>query len=192
MTCFKSYFLPALLLLPLLFTGCGYRIGARSLMHPQVKSIAVAEIKNDTLEMLAASIMRQQLCERFQFDGGLTLKNIGSSDCILYGKITSITNRTIREDSMNNDVTYRPAEFQITVTLEYSVLIPGRGAPLGPKGRNVVLDKKFGAPLIPKRTVSGSANYQILADPAISRTNALKQACYNTAKLAVEYTTEAW
>ena len=76
---------------------------------------------------------------------------------------------------MNNDVTYRPAEFQITVTLEYSVLIPGRGAPL-----------------IPKRTVSGSANYQILADPAISRTNALKQACYNTAKLAVEYTTEAW
>ena len=175
MTCFKSYFLPALLLLPLLFTGCGYRIGARSLMHPQVKSIAVAEIKNDSLEMLAASIMRQQLCERFQFDGGLTLKNIGSSDCILYGKITSITNRTIREDSMNNDVTYRPAEFQITVTLEYSVLIPGRGAPL-----------------IPKRTVSGSANYQILADPAISRTNALKQACYNTAKLAVEYTTEAW
>ena len=160
MTCFKSYFLPALLLLPLLFTGCGYRIGARSLMHPQVKSIAVAEIKNDTLEMLAASIMRQQLCERFQFDGGLTLKNIGSSDCILYGKITSITNRTIREDSMNNDVTYRPAEFQITVTLEYSVLIPGRGAPL-----------------IPKRTVSGSANYQILNQPHQRAETSVLQYC---------------
>lgn len=175
MTCSKSYFLSALLILPLLFTGCGYRIGARSMMHPQVKSIAVAEIKNDTLEMLAASVMRQQLCERFQFDGGLTLKNLGSSDCVLYGKITSVTNRTIREDSMNNDVTYRPAEFQITVRLEYTVLIPGRGEPL-----------------IPKRIVSGSANYQILADPAVSRANALKQACYNTAKLAVEYTTEAW
>ena len=175
MTCFKPCFLSALLILPLLFSGCGYRIGARSLRHPQVKSIAIAEIKNDTLEMLAASVMRQQLCERFQFDGGLTLKNLGSSDCILYGKIISVTNRTIREDSMNNDVTFRPAEFQITVKLEYTVLIPGRGEPL-----------------IPKRTVSGSANYQILADPAISRANALKQACYNTAKLAVEYTTEAW
>ena len=176
MTCFKFLHFSFIFLLPLCFgTGCGYQIGARTLMHPQIKTIAVGEIKNDTLEMLAASVMRQQLCERFQFDGALTLKNPGHSDCILYGKITSVTNRTIREDSMDNDVTFRPAEFQITVTLEFSVLIPGRGEPL-----------------VPKRVVSGSANYQILADPAISRANALKQACYNAAKLAVEYTTEAW
>lgn len=176
MTCFKFLRFSFIFLLPLCFgTGCGYQIGARTLMHPQIKTIAVGEIKNDTLEMLAASVMRQQLCERFQFDGALTLKNPGHSDCILYGKISSVTNRTIREDSMDNDVTFRPAEFQITVTLEFSVLIPGRGEPL-----------------VPKRVVSGSANYQILADPAISRANALKQACYNTAKLAVEYTTEAW
>ena len=177
MTCSKRIRFSVFFLLVSLFlcTGCGYRIGARELMHPQIRTIAVGEIKNDTLEKLAASVMRQQLCERFQFDGALTLKNPGQSDCILYGKITSVTNRTIREDSMDNDITFRPAEFQIKVTLEFSVLIPGRGEPL-----------------VPRRVVSGAANYQILADPAISRANALKQACYNAAKLAVEYTTEAW
>ena len=50
MTCFKSFALAFALLLPPLFSGCGYRIGARSLVHPQLKSIAVGEIKNDTPE----------------------------------------------------------------------------------------------------------------------------------------------
>ncbi len=175
MTCCKILALSAILAATALSSGCGYKIGARSLMHPQVKSIAVAEVKNDTLEMLAASVMRQQLCERFQFDGGLKLKNLGASDCVLYGKITKVSNMTIREDSKDNDITYRPAEFQLSVTFEFSVLIPGRGEPL-----------------IPTRSVVGSATYQILADPAVSRANALKQACLNAAKLAVEYTTEAW
>ena len=173
--CKRILSLCAVLGASLLFTGCGYRIGARSLMHPDVKSIAVAEVKNDTLEMLAASVMRQQLCERIQFDGGLTLKNLGSSDCVLYGKIVKVSNMTIREDSMDNDITYRPAEFMLSVTLEFTVLIPGRGEPL-----------------IPTRSVVGSASYQVLADPAVSRANALKQDCYNAARLAVEYTTDAW
>ena len=174
MTCFKSFALAFALLLPPLFSGCGYRIGARSLVHPQIKSIAVGEIKNDTLEPLAGSIMRQQLCERYMFDGALKLKNKGDADCILYGTIRSVKNTTIREDDNDNDI-YRPAEFRLEVELEYSVVIPGRGQQL-----------------FPTRTVLGGANYQILADPMISRQNALKQACYNTAKLAVEYTTEAW
>ena len=118
--------------------------------------------------------MRQQLCERYMFDGALKLKNKGDADCILYGTIRSVKNTTIREDDNDNDI-YRPAEFRLEIELEYSVVIPGRGQQL-----------------FPTRTVRGGANYQILADPMISRQNALKQACYNTAKLAVEYTTEAW
>ena len=118
--------------------------------------------------------MRQQLCERYMFDGALKLKNKADADCILSGTIRSVKNTTIREDDTDNDI-YRPAEFRLEVELEYSVIIPGRGEQL-----------------FPTRTVRGGANYQILADPTISRQNALKQACYNTAKLAVEYTTEAW
>jgi len=175
MTCCKTLAFGAVSLILLFASGCGYRIGARSLMHPQIKSIAVAEVKNNTLEALAASIMRQQLAERFQFDGALKLKNLGQADCVLYGKITKVSSITIREDSTDNYLTYRPAEFRLFVTLEFNVIIPGRGEPL-----------------VPARSVTGYADYQILADPAVSRLNALKQACYNAAKLAVEYTTEAW
>ena len=114
MTCFKSFALAFALLLPPLFSGCGYRIGARSLVHPQIKSIAVGEIKNDTLEPLAASIMRQQLCERYMFDGALKLKNKADADCILSGTIRSVKNTTIREDDTDNDI-YRPAEFRLEV-----------------------------------------------------------------------------
>ena len=145
------------------------------MMHPQIKSICIAEVKNDTLEMLAASIMRQQLAERFMFDGALKPKNPGEADCVMYAKVIKVDNQTIRKDSRDNYLTYRPAVFRLTVTVEYKVIIPGSGELL-----------------VPARSVSGYSDYQILADPAISRLNALKQACYNAARLAVEYTTEAW
>ena len=175
MTCSKI--LSAILISSILAfsSGCGYRIGARAMMHPQIKSIYIAEVQNDTLEALAASIMRQQLAERFMFDGALKLKNSGESDCVMYAKITKVDNVTVRSDSHDNYLTYRPALFRLTVTLEFKVIIPGSGELL-----------------VPGRSVSGSSEYQILADPAISRLNALKQACYNAARLAVEYTTEAW
>ena len=175
MTCSEFLSLTLLSSALLLSSGCGYKIGARSMMHPQVKSISIAEVKNDSLEMLAASIMRQQLAERFQFDGALKLKNPGESDCVLYAKITRVSNQTIRKDSRDNYMTYRPAVFRLTVNVSFQVVIPGSGEPL-----------------VRERSVSGSAEYQILADPAVSRLNALKQACYNAARLVVEYTTEAW
>ncbi len=172
MKCFKFLF-PILTLL--LVSACGYNIGARGMMHPQIQTIAIGEIKNNTLEPLGSMVMKQQVAERFQFDGSLKLKNMGEADCVFYGKITDVKNLTIREDSRDFDVTYRPAEFRITVTLEFSVIIPGRGEPL-----------------VPTRTVTGYADYQVLSDNAISRANAFRQACYNASKLAVEYTTESW
>ena len=175
MTCCKIFSTILISSLLALSSGCGYRIGARAMMHPQIKSIAIAEVKNDTLEMLAASIMRQQLAERFMFDGALKLKNAGESDCVMYARVIKVDNQTVREDSRDNYLTYRPAVFRLTVTVEFKVVIPGSGELL-----------------VPARSVSGSAEYQILADPAISRLNALKQASYNAARLAVEYTTEAW
>lgn len=175
MTCSEFFSIALLSSALLLSSGCGYRIGARSLMHPQIKSIAIAEVKNDTLEMLAASIMRQQLSERFQFDGALKLKNLGESDCVMYAKITKVSGQTVRKDSRDNYMTYRPAVFRLTVTLRFHVVVPGSGELL-----------------VPERTVTGYADYQVLADPAVSRLNALKQACYNAARRAVEYTTEAW
>ncbi len=155
--------------------GCGYRIGARTMMHPQIKTLAVADVKNDTLEPLAAGILRSQLAEQFQRDGAVELKQIGEADCVCYAKIVHVKNETIREDSYSYDITYRPAQFRLTVTVEFQVLIPGNGTPL-----------------VARRQVTGHADYQQLNDINVNRSNALRYACLRAAKMVVEYTTEAW
>ena len=54
-----------------LTTSCGYQVG--SMMHPQIQSIAVADVKNDTKEPYVSSVMRGNLAEQFQVDGSLKL-----------------------------------------------------------------------------------------------------------------------
>ena len=155
------------------FQGCGYKMG--SIMHPQVKSIAIAPITNDTLEPFASAQMRQALCEQFQWDNSLKLKTLQTADCILYGKIVEVRTRASAEDTTDNAQTYRASEWSVSVIFEYVVMIPGRKEPL-----------------IGKRRVSGSAKYQVAADQAITRRRGVLQACRNAAEQAVIYTTEAW
>jgi outer membrane lipopolysaccharide assembly protein LptE/RlpB len=171
---YKQLLLPVLATIMLLSTGgCGYQMG--SIMHPQVKSIAIAPVTNDTLEPFAAAEMRGALCEKFQFDNSLKLKQLDTADCILYGKIVEVKTTATMEDSFDYHQTYRAAEWSVSVIFEFVVLIPGR--------------KK---PLISKRRVSGSAKYQVAADQAITRKRGVRQACRNAAEQAVVYTTEAW
>ena len=159
----------------LLTAGCGYHIGVRGMMHPQIKSIAIAPVTNNTLEPLAADVLRMQLSGEFQRDGALKLKRISNADCVLYATITEVTKSTVREDALDNGQTYRPAQFEIKVEVEFVVLIPGSGQPL-----------------VAKRKATGSAKYEILADPAVSRASALKYACFHAAQTMVQATTEAW
>lgn len=163
----------AIILCGIICTSCGYHMG--SMMHPQIKTIAIDTIKNDTREPLLTTVARQQIASQFQFDNSLALKEKDDADCILYCRIISVTNRAIRYDSEDNDKTYRPNEFSITVKAEFTVLVPGRSEPL-----------------IKKRTVTGSAYYQYNVDPAVGKYYGMKQACYNMAREMVEYTTEAW
>ena len=51
--------------------GCGYRVG--SLMHPQIKTVAVAPVQNETVEYNLTAQVRNLLCERFMVDGSLKL-----------------------------------------------------------------------------------------------------------------------
>jgi len=161
------------MLLPLILCGCGYHMG--SMMHPQIKTIAISDIRNDTREPLLTAVVRNQLAEAFQFDNSLSLKQKDEADCILYCRIISAETRTIRESSTDNDRTYRPSEFRITLNAEFMVKIPGKSEPL-----------------IKLRPVSGSANYQYNADPNVGKYYGMRQAAYNLSRLIVEYTTEAW
>ncbi len=171
---FKRYFLLAAASTLLALCGsCGYHLG--SLAHPQLKSIAIAPVKNDTLEPYVSDIMRQQLCEQFQFDGSLKVKSLEEADVILYCIVKEVKNDSVSWHSTDNQVTYRPYQFTLSVKAEFSVVMPGRGEPV-----------------VRSREVSESATYDITSDPQQGRSNGIKQACYNDARKIVEYTVEAW
>ncbi len=155
--------------------GCGYHIGTFG--HPQIKTIAIAAVKNDTTVYNLAYQMRNYLSEQFMLDGTLKVVSEKKADCIIYMHITDVTVRevttTTQYDDRNNN--FQPEEWAITVTAEYSVIIPGR--------------KK---PLIPLRQVTGTANFQAPGDTDSAKRQGAGQACREAAVMAVEFTTEAW
>ena len=154
--------------------SCGYyHMG--SMMHPQIKTIAISTIRNDTREPLLTELARQQIAAQFQSDNSLKLVSKEEADCILYVRIVSVSNSMRRYKPSYEDDDYRPAEFHVSLSAEMEVLIPGRSEPL-----------------IKKRTVSGSSNYEYNVDPQVGRYYGLRQACYDLGSEIVEYTTEAW
>jgi hypothetical protein len=153
--------------------GCGYHMG--SLMHPQIKTIAIGPVKNETIAPFLSAYMRQALCEQFQVDGSLKLKGLNEADCILYGKVTKIETKGVREDSSDNLQTYRASEWKAIVTFEFVVMVPGK--------------EKL---LINNRIVTGSSNFQVMADQAVTKVRGFQQACRDVAQQAVIYTTEGW
>ena len=169
----KISVLTAFVFLALFATGCGYHMG--SMMHPQIKTIAIADIKNDTREPLLTEIMRGQLAEQVMVDGSLKLVSKEEADCILYCHIRRVKQINTRDDSDDGQETYRPTEFSITVDGSFVVKIPGRHEDL-----------------IPMRNISGRSRYQYESDPQLAKFSGLKQACLNFARRAVQYTTEAW
>ena len=153
--------------------GCGYHMG--SLMHPQIKTIAIGPVKNETIAPFLSAYMRQALCEQFQFDGSLKLKGVKEADCVLYGKVTKIETKGVKEDSNDNLQTYRASEWRATVTFEFVVIVPGK--------------EKL---LINNRIVTGASNFQVMADQAVTKVRGFQQACRDAAQQAVIYTTEGW
>lgn len=166
-------YLPLFSLVLFLFSGCGYHAG--SIMHPQIKSIAIAPVVNDTLEPNVAAEMRAALSERFMVDGSLKVKSLHEADCILYCRIKEAKTTATQEDTKDNEQNYRPAEWGVEVIGEFSVIIPGRKEPL-----------------VATREISGTALYQVLADYDITRRRGVYMACWNAAGEIVQYTTEAW
>jgi len=153
--------------------GCGYRHA--NLMHPQVHTIAIAPVKNETLEPMAGPFVQQSLREQFSLDGSLKVKELEEADCILYGRVTEVKTMHTATDTKNNMQDYRAAEWAVRVTLEYVVIVPGRANEL-----------------VPRRQVSGTARYQVTTDPDTARRRGVMQACRNAAQAAVIYTVEAW
>lgn len=169
----KKLFITSIALFALFFTGCGYRVG--SLMHPQIKSIAIAPVTNDTMMFNVAAQMRGLLAECFQSDGSLKLVNEGTADCILYAKVTSATFSQVSWSDSNDDDEFLPNQWGVNISAKITVMIPGRAEPL-----------------IKETSISGSSQFSGGPDLETSRTSAVRQACFAAAKQAVSKVTEAW
>lgn len=154
--------------------SCGYyHMG--SMMHPQIKTIAISTIRNDTREPLLTELARTQIAARFQSDNSLKLVSKEEADCILYVRLVDVTTSVSRYNPGYEEDEYRPAEFHLTINAEMEVLIPGRSDPL-----------------IRKRTVTGSANYQYNVDPQVGKYYGMRLASFDLGGEIVQYTTEAW
>ena len=153
--------------------GCGYHMG--SIAHPQVKTIAIAPVTNESLAYNAAADLRGMLCDQFMFDGSFKIKEQGTADCIVYARILDVVTAEVMSASYNNGQTYQAAEWSATVKVEFTVIIPGRKDPL-----------------VSKRMVSGTTNYQVEADVETNRRRGIQMACRDAAQQVVIYTTEAF
>ena len=173
MKLFRFFFLSIVALTALMLPGCGYHLG--SIAHPQIKTVAIAEVKNETYEVLAASLLRSILAERFQFDNSLKLTSMEKADCIVYARVVNIANSGISWSFNSKIEDFRANEYQLTVTVQYTVRMPGRAQPL-----------------VPMSTAAASCLYLFALDPAIGRVGALKQALLRISNQIVSSTTEAW
>lgn len=173
MSFYRLFLLSAVLISTGFLQGCGYHVG--SISHPQIKTVAIADVKNETYEVLASALLRDILAERFQFDNSLKLTSLDKADCIVYARITKVANNSISWNYNSKVDDYRANEYQLSVTVQYLVRMPGRAQPL-----------------VPQSTTSGSSLYLFSHDPAIGRISALKQALLKVSNNIVSATTEAW
>lgn len=157
----------------LVLSGCGYHFG--HIMHPQVKSIAVAPVTNETLAYNVSAYLRNKLTEAFMRDGGLEVKSLREADCIIYARVTDIQYRETTPASYDNEITYRPMEWRIWMTVEFTVIIPGNKEPL-----------------IKLQKVSADTLFQVQADFYVNRQRGIEQCSWHVARLIVQQVTEAW
>ena len=156
-------------------SGCGYRIGFVG--HPQISSLGVAPVANETLLYNAAGTLRALLCERIMNDGTYTLKRENDADCVIHARVVKSTFNEISWTSSNSDDTgdFFPEYYRVTVTVEYSVILPSRLTPLiGPV------------------QVTGEAMFDNMIDLETARRSGIKQALWDATKKIVDGCTEAW
>lgn len=162
-------------------TGCLSSYQDSSLMHPQVKTIAIAPIKNQTFKPNLNRYCMLSATPAFQNDGSLKVSKENNADCILYATVTDYKvhgfGTSYRGSQKNGDdeKNYGSTSYKAFVTIQFTVLLPGNEKPL-----------------ITTRSVMGDARFNGLGDVEVSKRRALKQASDDAVKKMVAAITEAW
>ncbi len=153
--------------------GCGYNV--RTISNPQINSIAIAPIKNETIYPNVSEHMRDALAEAFQVDGSYKVSNIYDADCILYGKVKDIKIRAVDLRSGATGVIFVTKQFSMAIKFEFTVIIPGEASAV-----------------VGTTSVTGTAQYDIPLDQFTAQQNGIKQSSWDTANKAVWACTESW
>jgi len=177
--CFKaqgvgSLWRVATVLTLVLTAGCaGYHNG--TLMNPNYKTIAIAPVKNNTMESLVSTYIRKAAAEQFLVDGSLKVVDVQDADCILYITVNQVETTGVGYDSTDREDNYRPAEWRMRLRGKFTIIAPGHARPL-----------------VSERRISGTARYAVTVDQHASRRNGLELLCRDAAEDVVEYTVEGW
>ena len=153
-----------------------------SIMHPQIKTLAVGKFENRTYEPRLSALLRQKLAENFMTDGSIRVASMDNADVILHGiiltyqvsEIAAAKMRDENERERDSDA-YQSAIFRVGVEVEFEVVIPGRERPV-----------------IAMRKVRGTADFSRLPDLNLARQQGFKQALNEAALEMVTAVTEAW
>lgn len=170
------------LLLPglLLLAGCSsYHAG--SLMHPQIKTLAIGEFRNDTEEAFLTAALRQKLADAFTVDGSVRVVARDRADVIVRGTIKrldleSVASRRLSEKSRDeNRDNYQTSIYRVTVDVTWELVLPDRRRP--------VLDP---------RPAKGVAEFSSLPDYHVARNEALRRAMADAAEQIRSGVVEGW
>jgi len=162
-----------LLFLSAILCGCGYSMG--NLGNPQIKTIAIAPIKNQTYIPNMSEKMRKVLHDRFQFDGSYKVVSMDRADCVLYGNIKAIEMTAYSTGYSKEGITYITQEFGLIIQFEFTIVVPGQTKPL-----------------LPSTEVAGQSIMQMPTDYYTAQQNAMEQASYQVAIMVVSASTENW
>jgi len=165
----------------LLVSGCCC-LKPGSLMHPQIRTVAIGEFMNDTDEAALTSVLRQKLTEAFTTDGALILTTPSKADVIVQGRILSYTPAALasskvsdadREQAKRDN--YQTQIYQISVVIGFELKMPGRPCPI-----------------MDMREVRGTAPFNRLPDLTVARDEGLRRAIQDAAQQITVAVTEGW
>jgi hypothetical protein len=165
-----------LLIVACFLSGCSsYTIG--SLMHPQIKTIAIGKIKNVTDQPRLSLFMKEKLKERFMQDASVKVVRLDQNpDIILTGKVVKYRasfSGTVSQDEEDEENGLFARISSVTITFQYDVKTK--------KDWDVV-----------SGTVSESSEFTEVIDQLEEKRNALRRAAYEVSKEVVVQITEAW
>jgi outer membrane lipopolysaccharide assembly protein LptE/RlpB len=96
-----------------LCTGCGYRVGARSLFPPNIRTVRVEMFRSDTLRRNLGEWLTEAVVKQIEQVSPMKVVNHANADSVLTGRIIRVTKSVVGE-TINDD----PRDIELDMLVE--------------------------------------------------------------------------